>query len=326
MINHHKNTSIYFIGHFTIDNIIRFKRKHKPTLGGSVAYCSLSLRTYAKNVKISIISHIGKLNFEDSLLNKIRKKKINLKGVKYSEENNTNFVLDYYDHNRTLTLRSRSPNLDFKIIPQDFLNDPPDVIVLVPLCNEISFDFVSQILKYFPNVYIGIDLQGFIRKIDENGKVSYVYDEQIISNIIKIIKIIGDRLVLKGSEEEMKLLAREIEDLDKVMKYFINSGLKGLFIMTLGENGSMLIKNGEDLLKIPAYKSRRVIDETGAGDIYLSIFFHEFIQSNKTWEAIKKSAYLASAAASFLVEKKGPEGFESKKKVLRRVKRENYIN
>ena len=48
----------------------------------------------------------------------------------------------------------------------------------------------------------------------------------------------------------MKLLAREIEDLDKVMKYFINSGLKGLFIMTLGENGSMLIKNGEKNIQI----------------------------------------------------------------------------
>ena len=326
MINHYKRTSIYFIGHFAIDNIVRFKRKYKPTLGGSVSYCSLSLRTYTKDVNISIISHVGKLNFDDSLLNKIRKKKIDLKGVKYSEGNNTNFVLDYYDHNRTLTLKFKSPNLDFKIIPQEFLTDPPDIIVLVPLCHEISYEFVSQILTYFPNVYIGIDLQGFIRKFDEKGKVSYVYDELIISNIIKISKLIGDRLVLKGSKEEMKLLAREIEDLDKVMKYFINSGLKGLFIMTLGENGSMLIKNGEELLKIPAYKSRRVIDETGAGDIYFSIFLYEFIQSNKTWEAIKKSANLASAAASFLVEKKGPEGFESKKKVLRRVKRENYIN
>jgi len=255
----------------------------------------------------------------------IKNKKIDLKGVVSSEVNNTNFVLDYYDHARTLTLKSRSPSLDFKDIPQAYINNPPDVIVLVPLCNEISYEYVSQILNKFPNVYIGIDLQGFIRKIDENGKVCYVYDDNIISNMTKIIKLIGDKLILKGSEEEMKLLAREHEDLTKVMTHFNSYKVNGIFIMTLGDKGSMIIKNGEEILKIPAFKPRRVVDETGAGDIYFSIFLYEFIRSDKSWQAVKNAAYIASAAASFLIEKKGPAGFETKKKVIKRVKRERYI-
>ncbi len=327
MFNQNKNhSSIFFAGHFAIDNIIRYKIKSKPSLGGSVSYCSLALRTYTQDVNISIISHIGKSNFDEALLNDIRKKKIDLKGVKYSEKNNTNFILDYFDHIRTLTLKSRSPNLDFKNVPQYYIDYPPEIIVLVPLCNEISYDFVSQVLKHFPNVYIGIDLQGFLRKIDEDGKVFYIYDEKIISNMTKIINLIGDKLVLKGSEEEMKLLVGEIKDLYKVMKYFNNYRINGLFIMTLGEKGSMIIKHGEEILKIPAFKPKKVIDETGAGDIYFSIFLYEYLQSDKTWKAVKNAAYLASAAASFLIEKKGPNGFETKKKVLRRVKREKYID
>ncbi|MDX1797302.1 MAG: PfkB family carbohydrate kinase [Candidatus Lokiarchaeia archaeon] len=317
--------SIVFAGHFAIDNIIRFKRLNKPTLGGSVSYCSLALRNYAQDATIGIISHIGKLNFNNSLLDKIKNKKIDLKGIKYSQVKNTNFVLDYFDHARTLTLKSKSPDLNFKDLPVDYLNNPPDIFVLVPLCNEISYDYIIQILTIFPDVYIGIDLQGFIRKIDEDGKVVYVYDEFIISNIKKIINSIGDRLILKGSEEEMSILAEECDDYGKIMLHCNKFENEGIYIMTLGEKGSMLTKRGEKVLNIPAFIPKKVVDETGAGDVYFSIFLYEFIHSDKSWISIEKAALLASAAASFLVEKKGPAGFVSKKAVLKRVRKKKYI-
>jgi len=324
---HNKNhPSIIFAGSFSIDHIIRFKRLNKPSLGGSVSYCSLALSNYAQDAKIGILSHIGKLNLKKSLLEKIENKNIDLKGIKYSHVKNTNFVLDYFDHGRTLTLKSKSPNLNFSDIPLEYLKNPPAVFVLVPLCNEISYEYVTQILKQFPDTHIGIDLQGFIRKIDEYGKVAYIYDNEIISNMKKIINLIGDKLILKGSEEEMSLLAGVYDDFEKVMTHCIEYNNNGIYIMTLGEKGSMLTKKGEKILKIPAFKPRRVIDETGAGDVYLSIFLFEFIHSDKSWKSIEKAAYLASAAASFLVEKKGPSGFETKKAVLKRMEKKRYIN
>jgi sugar/nucleoside kinase (ribokinase family) len=327
MNNQNKNhPSIIFAGHFAIDHIIRFKRINKPSLGGSVSYCSLALNTYVQDAKIGIISHIGQLNLNNSLLNKIKNRKIDLKGIKYSQVKNTNFVLDYFDHARTLTLKSKSPNLEFADIPSEYLNNPPDVIVLVPLCNEISHDYVTQILKKFPDAYVGIDLQGFIRKIDEEGKVVYIYDNEIISNIKKIIELVGDRLILKGSEEEMNLLAGECDDFDSVMTHCNSYENTGIYIMTLGEKGSMLTKKGEKILRIPAFKPKRVLDETGAGDIYFSIFLYEFMRSDKSWQAVGNAAYLASSAASFLVEKKGPAGFKKKQKVVKRVKKAKYIN
>lgn len=326
MSNQNKDIpSLFFVGHFAIDNIIRFKRLSKPTLGGSVSYCSLALRAYKQYVKISIISHVGTKNFDKSLFSIIKDKNIDLKGIKYSEVENTNFILNYFNHARTLTLKSKSPNLVFRDIPQEYLDNPPDVIVLVPLCNEISYDYVSQISKQFPNAYFGLDLQGFIRNIDDHGLVSYIYSENIISNLKKIIELIGDKLILKGSEEEMKLLANEYKDHDKVMMHFEKFGTKGIFIMTLGERGSLIYQKGKKILKIPAFKPKKVIDETGAGDVYMSIFLYEFLYSDKSWSAIEKGGYLASAAASFLVERKGPSGFAVKKKVLKRIEEKQYI-
>ncbi|MFX1419009.1 MAG: PfkB family carbohydrate kinase [Promethearchaeota archaeon] len=318
-------STIYFAGHFAIDNIIRFKHLNKPSLGGSVSYCSLGLSTYDQDAKIGIISHVGELNFNNSLLNKIKRKNIDLRGIKFSPVKNTNFVLDYFDHARTLTLKSRSPNLNFEDIPLEYLNNPPDIFVLVPLCNEISYEYVIQILQQFPDAYIAIDLQGFIRKIDKDGKVEYIYEKELISNMKKIIDLIGDKLILKGSEEEMNLLAGQCDDYEKIMIKCNEYDNNGIYIMTMGEKGSMITKKGEKILNIPAFRPRRVLDETGAGDVYFSIFLYEFMHSDKSWLAVRDAAYLASSAASFLIEKKGPAGFETKLSVLKRVKKAKYI-
>ncbi len=325
---HKKNiistVNICFIGHLAVDSIVRFKQKRKPSLGGSVTFGSLSLKKYVNSVKIGIISNLGTLNFYKSLLRRFENKCIDLRGVKHLEVANTKFLLDYSNHSRRLTLKSRSPNLIFEDIPDSYLSNPPQIIVLAPLCNEISYEYVSKILRKFPKAYFGIDLQGFIRDIDESGKVSYIREESAIANITKIIKLIGDRLILKGSEIEMKMLSNQ-EDPSKIMDCFNVFENEAIFIMTMGEKGSKIMRCGENLINIPAYKPKRVVDETGPGDVYLAIFLYELINSDRTWKKIEEIGHIASAAASFLVEKKGPEGFETKTKVMKRVRNKNYI-
>jgi len=320
-----KHLTFLFIGHLAVDSIIRFKKIRKPTLGGSVSFGSLALRKYDQDESIRIVSSLGMSNFNIDLLNLLKYNNIDLRAIKSFKTENTKFVLDYVNHSRTLTLKAKSPNLRFEDFPEDLITNKPNVIVLVPLCNEISYEYVSKIVETFPDVYIGLDLQGFIRYIASDGTVSYVWNKDLIKNMKAIIDLIGDRLILKGSEVEMKLLSKN-DNLDEVMHYFNNFDNDGIYIMTLGEAGSRVIKKGQEIMRIPAFRAKKVVDETGAGDVYLAIFLHEFLNSNMSWEAIKNSAYLASAAASFLVEKKGPDGFQCKSKVLKRVEKRCYIN
>jgi sugar/nucleoside kinase (ribokinase family) len=294
-------------------------------LGGSVTFGSLGLRTYTKNVNIGIVSNVGKTNFYDSFLKKFNGKNINLNGLKWFNTLNTNFILNYLNHSRILTIKSKSPNLNFEDIPSFYRSNKPEIIVLAPLCNEISYDYVSKIVSEFPTAYIGIDIQGFIRSINHLGEVTYISVKNLLENIYKIIELIGDRLILKGSEIEMKLLTGR-EDWGEVMGYFQKFNNKGIYIMTLGENGSLIKKEVHPIIKIPAFKPKRVLDETGAGDVYLAIFLYEYTSSDHSWTSIEESGYLASAAASYLVEESGPTGFQSKSKVLKRVKGKNYIN
>lgn len=316
--------SFLFIGHLAVDSIIRFKKIRKPSLGGSVSFGSLALRKYDQNGSIKIVSNLGMLNFNMALLDLLKNNKIDLRGIKSFNADNTQFVLNYVNHSRALTLKTKSPNLNFEDFPKEFIANQPDIIVLVPLCNEISYDYVSKIVEVFPNVFIGLDAQGFIRHINNDGTVSYVWNRDLMNNMKAIIDLIGDRLILKGSEIEMKLISNN-NDLDEVMYYFNKFDNNGIYIMTLGEAGSRVIKKGQEIMDIPAFKAKKVVDETGAGDVYLAIFLYEFFNSNKSWDAIRNSAYLASAAASFLVERKGPDGFQCKSNVLKRVRQKNYI-
>ncbi|MGV9171093.1 MAG: PfkB family carbohydrate kinase [Promethearchaeia archaeon] len=318
-----KKPSILFIGHIAIDNVIKEKVERKPTLGGSVCFCSLSLNEYTSNVNIGIVSKLGNKNFPSRLLKKIKDSKINLGGLKQIETKNTNFVLNYSNHYRKLTLKSRSPDIQFKDIPSHYLENKPDAIVLVPICNEISYEFVEKIHTRFPNCYFGIDLQGFIRTIDEQGNVLLNSNKQKRDVALEVIQLLGNRLICKGSDVEMQYVSGKTER-KEVMEYFRN--FEGIFIMTLGEEGSIITKKNHEYIRIPAYRPKATIDETGAGDVYLSIFIYEFLKSTKNWTSLKRIGKLAASAASFLIEKKGMAGFKTKEIVEKRIKEKNYIS
>jgi sugar/nucleoside kinase (ribokinase family) len=319
-----KNPSILFIGHFAIDTIIKDNEdRSRNSLGGSVSYCSLSLRKYTKNVNIYIVSKIGKRNFHNSLLSPIEQQDIDIQGVNLVDSNNTKFTLNYHNHSRSLTLTSKSPNLTYHEIPDSYLKKDIDAIIFVPICNEISLHFVKEILKNYPNSYIGMDLQGFIRKIEKDGKVLLAHNSGVQKTLEEIIKLIGERLILKGSEDEMKILSKQ-SDLIEVMKYF--QKFRGIFIMTLGENGSLITSESKNILKIPAFKANQVVDETGAGDVYLAIFIYEFLKSKKDWNSIEKAALYASVAASFEIEKEGVDGFQPKERIKKRLKLKKYTH
>ncbi|MFO8018835.1 MAG: PfkB family carbohydrate kinase [Promethearchaeia archaeon] len=316
-----RKTSILFIGHIAIDNVIKNKIEFNPTLGGSVCFCSLALNTYTSHVTIGVLSKLGKNNFPPSLLKRLNSSGINLEGIIQIDSDNTNFVLDYSNNYRKLTLKSRSPDIHFEDMPKRYLENKPDAIVLVPICNEISFEFVRKIHKTFPNACIGIDLQGFVRTIDKEGNVLLDSNGEKKKIILKIIELLGDRLICKGSKKEMQYVSGKRE-MKEIMNFYRK--FEGISIMTLGKDGSLITQKDHEIIEIPAYRPEISIDETGAGDVYLSIFIYEYLKSTKEWDTIKKIGKLAASAASFLIEEKGVAGFKPKKIIKKRIKRKNY--
>ena len=71
--------------------------------------------------------------------------------------------------------------------------------------------------------------------------------------------------------------------------------------ITTGADGSIII-TGDDLIRVPAHPVRRVVDTTGAGDLYASGFMHGLT----TGRSLAESGGLGSIAASEVISHVGP--------------------
>ena len=97
------------------------------------------------------------------------------------------------------------------------------------------------------------------------------------------------------NETEAELLTSmpidSIEDAKKAGRALINKGVKKV-LMTLGENGSLLITK-DDATHIPSHKVTAT-DTTGAGDCFIGGFAYFYAAGFPELEAIKKASYVAS--------------------------------
>jgi len=84
-------------------------------------------------------------------------------------------------------------------------------------------------------------------------------------------------------------------------------------IVSLGINGSFLCSLGE-VVQIKGFNAR-MLDPTGAGDVYSAAFLVSLLQSND----VRESATFASCAASFVVEDYAYGRIPSKEMVLARL-------
>ena len=102
---------------------------------------------------------------------------------------------------------------------------------------------------------------------------------------------------LVPNEHELEQLTG-LKDQIKACNYLLDKGAKNI-IVTLGENGSMLV-NRDGVIKVAPHKVKAV-DTTAAGDSYLGAFVYKL--SNNC--SVKEAMEFASLASSKTVTKKG---------------------
>jgi sugar/nucleoside kinase (ribokinase family) len=71
--------------------------------------------------------------------------------------------------------------------------------------------------------------------------------------------------------------------------------------ITVGAKGSIIV-TGDELIEVPAVPVRKVIDTTGAGDLYAAGFLHGMT----TGRSIEHCGYLGSVAAAEVISHVGP--------------------
>lgn len=289
------------VGHFAIDSIF-LPDRNMPfiVLGGPVAYVSFAARRL--DATVSVVSKVGG-DFPKAYSWWLEQEGVNLSGVvKIESAQTTRFELKYSNDlsKRTLRLKSEAPPITVEDLPKSL---KAKIIHVAPIAGEITYKVAKKLRSCAQ--WLCLDPQGLVRNFDEKGNV--IRGLPTDKRVLELIDI------YKSSSDEIKAVTGMLAQ-KSAIKAVHDYGVETV-IVTLGMKGAVLSVE-ETVYKIPAYKSEKVVDPTGAGDVFIGGFLAEYIRG----ESLLWCACVGSAAASFVVESAGPTFFGSKTEIYRRAR------
>jgi sugar/nucleoside kinase (ribokinase family) len=192
--------------------------------------------------------------------------------------------------------------------PQISTSDVPNTlqaktIHIAPIANELSEYLVARLQKSAG--VLSLDPQGFVRSFDPQGNAHLKrWREKSALELADVFKSSQDEIKAAIGTSNINLAAKKIRDY----------GVKTV-IITRGMRGSTLFSDNV-FYDVPACQPSRVLDPTGAGDVFMGAFLAEYVLGKEPlW-----CACVGSAAASFVVEGIGPERFGERQETYERAK------
>ena len=105
------------------------------------------------------------------------------------------------------------------------------------------------------------------------------------------LDLVKNKLDITFANEQEIMFLTNAKNFDDVISFSKN--LKKLIILTRGEKGSIAI-NGDEVVEFDIQKNLKVIDLTGAGDLFAAGFLHGFVNNLSTKESLKKGTEMSS--------------------------------
>jgi len=109
--------------------------------------------------------------------------------------------------------------------------------------------------------------------------------------------LINDLNILIGNENEINELMQKDNLLDSINEL---KKIKKIVVITRSENGSLAILNNE-IIRCESIKVKKVLDLTGAGDLFASGFLKEYLDKS----SIKRCLQTGSDLAAKIIQKIG---------------------
>ena len=251
--------------HCTIDTI-QINETTTEQVGGAASYCGIT----AKKLKFDAEIHT-------KFGNDFPKEIFERNNVQYdnaqSNQDTTRFKIEISGADRTLSLLNQCT-------PIEYSKTDADGIVITPVYHEISNEVYEKIKQ--ESSFILLDPQGFLRRVDSEGKIIL---EKTDIDLTKISAI-------KTSPDEMFCLTNEI-GVD-AMKNLQKRGVKHV-IVTNKRDISMLVDDKLYSINLPNLELR---DTTGIGDIFCSTFCCTMLREKDFFWALCFAGGSAQAAIS----------------------------
>ena len=271
--------SIGVYGNLTLDELNR-NGKLMVRPGGSALYSSLA--AVSLGARVAVFSNIGR-DYPKGTLSLIKSRGIDVAGVKRFDGLTTRFRISYRGDSRKLGLIHPGQRLK----PAD-RGGSLEAIHLGPVYMEVGLDVLSYARRH--SQFLSLDVQGILRTSDRDGFVRLVRR--------RIGPFLAKCNLVRATEEEARVMAPAATTVGTARR-LLHKGADYV-IITRGASGSLLATKDADALHIPSVPESRVVDRTGAGDIFIGSWLAIFMAlKDPFWAGAVASAFASLSIRGF---------------------------
>lgn len=250
------------IGHLTQDIL-----PNGFSLGGTAAFAALTAK--ALGMRVGIVTAWG-----EEIPTKIFD---GIPIINYPTEKSTTFKNFITEQGRRQTITQVAPEINLNLIPEVWHTAP--IVHLGPVAQEVA----PNLVRNFPDAFLGITPQGWLRSWDREGNVSATEWPEA-------------SFVLSRASAAVLSFDDVSRDEHRIEEFAIHARVLAI---TEAADGARLYWHGDIRRFRPPQVT--VVDDTGAGDIFAAAFFVRLNMTRDPWEA----ARFATQLAAFSVTRRG---------------------
>jgi len=162
--------------------------------------------------------------------------------------------------------------------------------------NDVNSDAIRRSEIIFLEGYLwdeGEPKKAFDKAINNANKVAMSLSDLFCVDRHKshFLNLVKNKLDITFANEQEITSLIKAKNFDEVISF--SKQLNKLVIVTRGEKGAIAI-NGDEVIESDVQKNLKIIDLTGAGDLFAAGFLHGYINKSSTKECLEKGTEMSS--------------------------------
>jgi fructokinase len=271
-----KSTMKLFFDENEFQNLLTDLKIEKTVSGGSVANSIVGLSQLGN--KVGFIGKISNDNFGDKYEEGLKKENVEYFYSKKREElpTGTCLILVTPDSERTMCT---------------FLGTAGKINE-----NDLNSDVIKKSKLIFLEGYLwdeGEPRKAFEKAINSANKVAMSLSDQFCVDRHKahFLNLVKNKLDLTFANEQEITSLIGAKNFEEVINF--SKQINKLVIVTRGEKGAVAI-NGDEIVKCGIQKNLKIVDLTGAGDLFAAGFLHCYVNELSIKECLEKGTEMSS--------------------------------
>ncbi|MDA8737573.1 adenosine kinase [Candidatus Pelagibacter bacterium] len=162
--------------------------------------------------------------------------------------------------------------------------------------SDVSSDAIKKSEITFLEGYLwdeGEPQKAFDKAINTANKVAMSLSDQFCVDRHKshFLNLVRDKLDITFTNEQEITSLIDAKNFNEIIDF--SKQLNKLVVVTRGEKGALAV-NGDEVIECDIQKNLKIIDLTGAGDLFAAGFLHGYINKLSTKECLKKGTEMSS--------------------------------